>query len=142
MKNVKKSFSIFVILMTLILTGMNSINAQTCVDVYFTKCYDECTTQEDCVYRVYYSITDTCDGIYELCSGYMDQSCEQFTGHLQILCDGCTDETHTPCYRVAILLRKICIGPGGPHVICEGGDIQYFPCYQLIECVPMTISWN
>jgi len=128
--------------MALVFTGMQSTNAQTCVDVYFIECPDECTTQEDCVYRAYYSIDDTCTGLTHLCDGYVQQACNQFTGILSLTCDGCTDETHNPCYRVSILLRKICIGPGGSHVICEGSDIGYFTCEDLINCVPMDITWN
>jgi hypothetical protein len=128
--------------MALILAGMQKTNAQTCVYVHFTVCYDECTTQEDCVYRAYYSIDDTCGGITHLCDGYEQQACDQFTGILGITCNGCTDETHNPCYRVSILLRKICIGPGGSHVICEGSEIGYYSCEELIDCVDMYPTWN
>jgi hypothetical protein len=138
----KKLFCTIVILMALILMGMQNANAQTKVTVTFAVCYDECTTQENCVYRAYYSIDDTCGGLTHLCDGYVQQACDQFTGSLDIVCDGCTDETHNPCYRVSILLRKICIGPGGSHVICEGSDIEYFPCYLLIQGQTMPISWN
>jgi hypothetical protein len=139
----KKTVFTLAIFLALIFTGMQSTNAQTNVTVKFDVCYDECTTQEDCVYRAYYSIDDTCGGITHLCDGYEQISCEQYPDDIHITCDGCTDETHNPCYRVSILLRKICIGPGGSHVICEGSDIEYFPCYQLIgDGVTMVIPWN
>jgi hypothetical protein len=139
----KKILYTLAITMALVFTGMQSINAQTKVKVTFEVCYDECTTQEDCVYRAYYSIDDACGGLTHLSDGYEQISCEQTPPYeIPIICDGCTDETHNPCYRVAILLRKICIGPGGSHVICEGSDIEFYPCYELINTVTMPITWN
>ena len=130
--------------MALVFTGMQSTNAQTCVDVYFIECPDECTTQEDCVYRAYYSIDDTCGGLTHWCDGFEDMACDEYsTQGIEITCPDCSDETHNPCYRVAILLRKICIGPGGSHIICEGSDIEYHPCFELLDPgITIDITWN
>jgi len=138
----KKIIITLAFIIALIFTGMQSTNAQTKVNVTFVACPDECTTQEDCVYRAYYSIDDTCTGLTHLCDGFEQISCEQLNLVIPITCNGCTDETHNPCYRVSILLRKICIGPGGSHVICEGSDIEFYPCYELINTVTMPITWN
>jgi hypothetical protein len=121
-----------------------SIQAQMYVRVKFDPCPDECTTQEDCVYRAYYAIDDTCGGITHWCDGNEDMTCDQYSPNgILIICPDCSDVTHNPCYRVAIRLEKICIGSGGSHVVCKGSALEYHACYEFdYPGVLIEIEWD
>jgi hypothetical protein len=133
----KKILSLLVIIIALIFTGMQSANAQTYFSLKInTLCDDNCTTQEDCKYKFYWVLIDQCgedDEIYCMDSTYVNCEYIQAGYTFNVQCEDCTDATHNPCFFVGGRVQKVCIGPGGSHVICEDTQVQYRTCDNLSQ---------
>ena len=107
---------------------------------------DECTTQEDCIYRFEYVVFDTCSQQPEIpfCSGYEDVDCEDLTYSVDIQCPECDPLTHDPCFLIVASVKKTCLSPGGNYIICEGSAYKYAPCEELKipGFVEVPVTWN
>lgn len=125
-----------VIIMALIFTGMESSNAQ--MNFYMvvqTLCDDNCTTQEECMYKFSWILIDQCGEENEIyCQDSTYVKCENMTEPytLPVQCQSCEGASHDPCLFLAGKVQKVCIGPGGPHIICEDTDYKYVSCYDFV----------
>jgi len=135
MKTMTKIFYTLAIMIALVLANIQGINAQTKFGMRVqTLCDDNCTTQEDCVYQFSWILIDQCGQENEVyCQDSTNIHCiDMYAGYtLPVQCQGCTEATHDPCFFLAGRVRKICIGPGGPHIICEDTDYKYCSCNDL-----------
>ena len=139
----KKLFCTLVILMALMFTGIQNVHAQVDIDVtWTTDCPHICTTQEECIRYVTYTI-------YEVCSENQTVVCHDSTTvdctvkPVSFFCDyDCTESHDDPCFLIRATAVKACVGPGGTTIICSGsGSLNVPTCSELMDGNTVIITW-
>lgn len=143
MKNVKQIYITLAILMALIFTGMQNLNAQATVHVEWSEEGCECTISGNYYYRVDIEIIDQCgDDHHTVYSDFVFVNGP--TNYADILLEyTCLDTSLEPCYLVVADVKKYCPdGHGGYTLTCDGKHPgEHVSCNDLMNSiVPIPLT--
>ena len=139
----KKLINFLGIISLFIFVGIQGAYAQIDISIdLLPDCPHTCTTQENCVRYVEYTIYEICGEDQEVvCHDSAFVNCS--TNPVNFDCNyDCEDATHNPCYYATASAKKLCVGPGGTIIKCNGSDSMYLTCIELLGGVYFDITWE